>query len=79
MAVVSVLVNPCVFAPLPIEPWAGDLAVKDDVANSLCGIRLCKETNLIRKIWHKVRFSFTREISIDIDGTYPAASIWIMI
>jgi hypothetical protein len=35
MAVVSVLVNPCVFAPLPIKPWAGDLAVKDDVADAL--------------------------------------------
>ena len=35
MAVVSVLINPCVLAPFPIKPWAGDLAVKDDVTDAL--------------------------------------------
>jgi hypothetical protein len=79
MAVVIVLVDPCVLAPFPFKERACDLAVKDDVANALSSIRLCKEANLIRKIWHEVRFSFTRQISIDIDGTYPAANIWIMI
>jgi len=34
MAVVSVLVNACVLAPLPVKPWAGDFAVKDNVGDA---------------------------------------------
>jgi len=73
----AMLIDPRIRAPTPGAFGAGNLAVEDDVFKAL--IRLCQETKLIRQIRHNVWLCFAGQIAINIDGTYPALLIWIMV
>jgi hypothetical protein len=73
------LIDPIIRTPSPSLSRRCDLAVKDDIADSLIS-RLCKESNLINQVRHEVGLpAFTVKVAVNIDGTNPALAIWIMV
>jgi hypothetical protein len=79
MCVMSMLIDPIIRTPSPSLSRRCDLAIKDDVTDSLIA-RLCKESNLINQVRHEIGLpAFTVKVAVNIDGTNPALYIWIMV
>jgi len=77
--VMIMLIDPIIRTPSPSLLRGSDLAVKDDVRDSLIA-RLCSESNLIDQVRHDIGLpAFAVKVAVNIDGTYPSLCIWIMI